>query len=60
MLGRTDSARRLIVLLVCFGIAGSGLLVRLGYWQIAQHDRLLDAAHRQIYLRTEVDRKSVV
>ncbi|HKB27419.1 MAG TPA: hypothetical protein VKC59_00160, partial [Candidatus Limnocylindrales bacterium] len=54
MLGRTDSARRLIVLLVCFGIAGSGLLVRLGYWQIAQRDRLLDAAHRQIYLRTEV------
>jgi cell division protein FtsI/penicillin-binding protein 2 len=54
VLGRTDSARRLLVLLVCFGIAGSGLLVRLGYWQIAQRDRLLDAAHRQIYLRTEV------
>ena len=54
MLGRTDSARRLIVLLLFFGIAGSGLLVRLGYWQIAQRDRLLDAAHRQIYLRTEV------
>jgi cell division protein FtsI (penicillin-binding protein 3) len=54
VLGRTDSARRLLVLLICFGIAGSGLLVRLGYWQIAQRDRLLDAAHRQIYLRTEV------
>jgi len=54
VLGRTDSARRLIVLLVLFAIAGSGLLVRLGYWQIAQRDRLLDAAHRQIYLRTEV------
>jgi cell division protein FtsI (penicillin-binding protein 3) len=54
VLGRTDSARRLVVLLVVFGIAGSGLLARLGYWQIAQHDRLLDAAHRQIYLRTEV------
>ena len=54
MLGRTDSARRLLVLLLFFGIAGSGLLVRLGYWQIAQRDRLLDAAHRQIYLRTEV------
>jgi cell division protein FtsI/penicillin-binding protein 2 len=54
VLGRTDSARRLIVLLLFFGIAGSGLLVRLGYWQIAQRDRLLDAAHRQIYLRTEV------
>jgi cell division protein FtsI (penicillin-binding protein 3) len=54
VLGRTDSARRLIVLLVIFGIAGSGLLVRLGYWQFAQRDKLLDAAHRQIYLRTEV------
>ncbi len=54
MLGRTDSARRLLVLLVIFGIAGSGLLVRLGYWQFAQRDKLLDAAHRQIYLRTEV------
>jgi cell division protein FtsI/penicillin-binding protein 2 len=54
VLGRTDSARRLIVLLLFFGIAGSGLLVRLGYWQIAERDRLLDAAHRQIYLRTEV------
>src|SRR5258706_9207520 len=44
----------MVVLLLCFGIAGSGLLVGPGYWQIAQRDRLLDAAHRQIYLRTEV------
>jgi cell division protein FtsI/penicillin-binding protein 2 len=57
VLGRTDSARRLIVLLVVFGIAGSGLLARLGYWQFAQRDRLLDAAHSQIYLRTEVASK---
>jgi stage V sporulation protein D (sporulation-specific penicillin-binding protein) len=54
VLGRTDSARRLVALLVVFGIAGSGLLARLGYWQIAERDRLLDAAHQQIYLRTEV------
>lgn len=54
MLGRTDSARRLIVLLVVFAIAGGGLLVRLGYWQIAQRDQLVDAAHRQLYVRTEI------
>ena len=54
MLGRTDSARRLVILLVVFVVAGSGLLLRLGYWQIDQRDRLLDAAHRQIYLRTEI------
>jgi len=54
VLGRTDSARRLVVLLVVFAVAGGGLLLRLGYWQIAQHDQLLDAAHRQLYVRTEV------
>jgi cell division protein FtsI (penicillin-binding protein 3) len=54
VLGRTDSARRLIFLLIVFAIAGSGLLARLGYWQISQRDRLVDAANRQISLRTEV------
>jgi len=54
VLGRTDSARRLIALLVVFGIAGSGLLVRLGYWQIAQRQALVDAANRQISLTTTV------
>jgi cell division protein FtsI/penicillin-binding protein 2 len=54
VLGRTDSARRLIVLLVVFGVAGSALLVRLGYWQIAQRDQLVSAANQQLALRTEV------
>ena len=57
MLGRTDSARRLIVLLVVFAVAGGALLFRLGYWQISQRDQLLDAAHRQLYVRTEVAAK---
>lgn len=54
MLGRTDSARRLFVLLAVFAVAGGSLLLRLGYWQISQRDQLLDAAHRQLYVRTEV------
>jgi cell division protein FtsI (penicillin-binding protein 3) len=54
VLGRTDSARRLIVLLAVFAVAGGSLLFRLGYWQISQRDQLLDAAHRQLYVRTEV------
>jgi cell division protein FtsI (penicillin-binding protein 3) len=54
VLGRTDSARRLIFVLVVFAVAGSGIIARLGYWQIGERDRLVEAAHRQIYLRTEV------
>jgi len=54
VLGRTDSARRLFILLVVFAVAGGSLLFRLGYWQIAQRDQLLDAAHRQLYVRTEI------
>jgi cell division protein FtsI/penicillin-binding protein 2 len=54
VLPRTVSGARLISLLVIFGLLGSGLVVRLGYWQISQHDRLVDSAHRQIYIRTEI------
>jgi cell division protein FtsI/penicillin-binding protein 2 len=54
VLGRTDSGARLLTLLVVFGLVGSGLVVRLGYWQISQRDRLVASANREIYLRTEV------
>src|SRR4051812_27090754 len=54
MLGRTDSGRRLLLVAVLFAMLGSTLVVRLGYWQIAERDRLVDSARRQIYLRTEV------
>jgi len=57
VLGRTVSGARLLSLLVVFGLLGSGLVVRLGYWQIGQHDRLVDSAHRQIYIRLEVPSK---
>jgi len=43
-----------MTLLVVFGLLGSSLVVRLGYWQISQHDRLVDSAHRQLFIRTEV------
>jgi cell division protein FtsI/penicillin-binding protein 2 len=54
MLGRTDSGRRLLLLLIVFVIAASALVVRLGYWQIGQRDQLVDSARRQIYWRADV------
>src|SRR4051794_12139722 len=54
MLGRTDSGRRLLLLALLFALLGSSLVVRLGYWQISERDRLVDSARRQIYLRTTV------
>jgi len=54
VLGRTDSGRRLLVVLIGFFVAASALVVRLGYWQVSQHDQLVESARRQIYLRTEV------
>jgi cell division protein FtsI (penicillin-binding protein 3) len=54
MLGRTDSGRRLLLLLIAFVVAASALVVRLGYWQLAQRDQLVESARRQIYYRAEV------
>ena len=54
MLDRTDSGRRLILLLIVFLLAASALVVRLGYWQVAQRDELVASAHRQIYFQAEV------
>ena len=54
MLGRTDSLGRLLVVLVAFVLAASALVLRLGYWQIAERDRLVESARRQIYVVTEV------
>jgi cell division protein FtsI (penicillin-binding protein 3) len=48
MSGRTDSGRRLLLLALVFALFGSALVVRLGYWQVAQRDSLVDAARRQI------------
>ena len=54
MAGRTDSGRRLLVLLIAFGLGASLLVARLGYWQLVRHDDLVESAHRQIYYRADV------
>ena len=54
MLGRTDSGRRLLLLLIVFVLAASALVTRLGYWQVAQREQLVESARRQIYERVEV------
>jgi cell division protein FtsI/penicillin-binding protein 2 len=54
MAGRTDSGRRLLFVLVVLAIGASALVARLGYWQLARHDDLVESAHRQIYYRAEV------
>ncbi len=51
MLGRTDSRRRLLFLLVTFAVVGASLLARLAYWQLAQRDRLADEAFAQTTMR---------
>jgi cell division protein FtsI/penicillin-binding protein 2 len=54
MKGRTDSGRRLLLLLVVFALGAGALVTRLGYWQLVRHDDLVESAHRQIYFRAEV------
>jgi cell division protein FtsI/penicillin-binding protein 2 len=54
MLGRTDSGRRLLVILVVFVVAAGALVTRLGYWQVGQRDQLVDSARRQIYYHETV------
>ena len=51
MLGRTDSGRRLLVVLIVFVVAAGALVTRLGYWQLIQRDELVESARRQIYYR---------
>jgi cell division protein FtsI/penicillin-binding protein 2 len=54
MRGRTDSGRRLLLLLIVFALGAGALITRLGYWQLVRHDDLVESAHRQIYYRAEV------
>ncbi len=53
MLGRTDSRRRLLFLLVTFAVVGASLLTRLAYWQVSQHDHLAQEAFAQTTMRQE-------
>ncbi len=54
MLGRTDSRRRLLALLVGLIVLSGSLLVRLSWWQVVQRDDLAAVARAQTTLRTEV------
>jgi cell division protein FtsI/penicillin-binding protein 2 len=47
MLGRTDSRRRLLVLLGVFGFASLALVARLAYWQVIERERLATQALSQ-------------
>ena len=40
MLGRTDSRGRLLLLFLVLTLLSSGMVMRLAYWQINQHERL--------------------
>jgi cell division protein FtsI/penicillin-binding protein 2 len=53
MLGRTDSRRRLLFLLVAFAVGSAALVTRSAYWQIAEYDRLTAAAAAQTTMRIE-------
>ncbi len=52
-MGRTDSRRRSLFLLIVFATVGSALLARLAYWQVGQRDRLADEAFQQTTMREE-------
>src|SRR4029453_9453176 len=52
MLGRTDSRRRMLLLLITFFVIGASLVARLAYWQGAQRDRLSDEAFAQTTMKS--------
>ncbi len=53
MLGRTDSRRRLVAVLVGLVVISTALVGRLAYWQVLQRDRLAGLAEQQTMVRTE-------
>src|SRR3954447_7133862 len=53
MLGRTDSRRRLLFLLVVFIVGTGALLARLGYWQVVDQQRLAAEAKAQTTVTIE-------
>jgi cell division protein FtsI/penicillin-binding protein 2 len=52
-MGRTDSRRRSLFLLIVFAVVGAALLARLAYWQVGQRDRLASEAFSQTTMREE-------
>jgi len=57
MLGRTDSRRRLLVLLVVFVFGSLALTARLVYWQVLDRDRLASEALAQTTVTIDVPSK---
>ena len=57
MLGRTDSRRRLLVLLVVFVTGSLALTARLAYWQVVDRERLASEAMAQITVTLETPSK---
>ena len=53
MLGRTDSRRRLIGLLLIVVVGALALVARLAFWQVGQRDFLIDQAASQTSVRVE-------
>ncbi len=53
MLGRTDSRRRLLLVLGVFLVVGASLFSRLLWWQVHEHDTLAAKAERQTTVQFE-------
>jgi cell division protein FtsI/penicillin-binding protein 2 len=54
MLGRTDSRRRLLALLVLFIVGSAALVTRTAYWQVVRGAELTDKAEAQTTVTIEV------
>jgi len=54
MLGRTDSRRRLLFLLVVFVAIAASLGLRLAWWQVVEQERLATAARQQTTRTVEI------
>jgi len=54
MLGRTDSRRRLLVVLLVFVVTGAGLTARLAWWQVAQQPMLAARAQDQTLTQVSI------
>ncbi len=54
MLGRTDSRRRLLFLLIVFGVGSMALVTRTVYWQVLRGDELTARAAEQTAVRIEI------
>jgi cell division protein FtsI/penicillin-binding protein 2 len=54
VLGRTDSRRRLLALLLVFGVGSLALVTRTAYWQVVRGDELTAWAGEQTSVRIEI------